>query len=880
MSRDGVRSVLRAVVDAGAVGAALVFLASYFPASVMFSRTTTNGGDMGTHYYPAFFLRHVLLPHGSVIGWCPGNYCGYPLFQFYFPLPFVLAAGMSLLVPFQIAFKLATQVGTFLLPICSYFSLRLAGVPFPGPALGALTPLCFLFMEANSMWGGNIPSTLAGEFALVLGLSLTILFVGSIQRAMKTGRGTLWNGILVALIGLSHGYTLIWAGPVSLLELVSTRNWLRRVGTLIAVYGLAILLMGFFFLELVGYGPWTTAYNHSWPIQSWREVLPPILWPAAGVSAVTSLVVAVVALVRREAFPRPLGMLWGAMGLAVVFWATAHSFHVVDIRFWPFVQLGLCLTAAAALGYVFAWLPMPEVWPLVGALVILPYVQSRVTFIPAWITWNYAGFERKATWPVFEKLNQHLLGDFRSPRVVYEHSADNESLGTVRAFENLPLFSGRNTLEGLYMQSSPTAPFVFFIQSEISKDVSCPFPDYGCSRLDLDRGIGHLRMFNVSHFVLRSPIVKAAAAKHPGLAFEASFGPFDVYRLRENADRYAIPLALAPVAVRTATWKEVAYRWFKRAGPDDPTPVFVKDIDASERAQFAAVVDDVKDELPRKALDPPPALEEQMDAPDHITVTGARPGHPILIRISYHPRWRAVTGEKIWLAGPSFMLVFPKSDRVELVFDGGAWVTAGHLFTTVGLIVLALAFLPVGARLGERARTLVPEPVMALVRSTEAWDLRRRRTVLAGGVATAMALFAMLAIVKRVPNNEAVYRTGQRLYDANRLEESVPFFREAQHLAPLSATAIHATYYEAIVYFRREKWQDAITTFTRLMANFPEAPNFPEALYHVGLCRLHLGNLDGAREAWQEVQARFPSTPWGKYAGDRLAEVKQAATGG
>src|SRR5207247_5047138 len=118
----------------------------------------------------------------------------------------------------------------------------------------------------------------------------------------------------------------------------------------------------------------------------------------------------------------------------------------------------------------------------------------------------------------------------------------------------------------------------------------------------------------------------------------------------------------------------------------------VKDIDPSERGQFAAVVEDVREELPRKPLEPPPALEEQMDAPDHITVTGTRPGHPILIRISYHPRWRAVTGEKVWLAGPSFMLVFPKGDRVELVFGGGAWVTAGHLFTIVGLIVLAIPF--------------------------------------------------------------------------------------------------------------------------------------------------------------------------------------------
>ena len=53
---------------------------------------------------------------------------------------------------------------------------------------------------------------------------------------------------------------------------------------------------------------------------------------------------------------------------------------------------------------------------------------------------------------------------------------------------------------------------------------------------------------------------------------------------------------------------------------------------------------------------------------DRITITGTKPGYPILVRISYHPRWQALTGEKVWIAGPTFMLVFPKGDRVELVF--------------------------------------------------------------------------------------------------------------------------------------------------------------------------------------------------------------------
>ncbi|HYR96969.1 MAG TPA: 6-pyruvoyl-tetrahydropterin synthase-related protein, partial [Candidatus Binatus sp.] len=727
--------MLRAVLDVATVGAALGFVASYFPGSVMLAPTTTNGGDMGTHYYPAYYLRHVLLPRGQVIGWCPGNYAGYPLFQFYFPLPFMVMAGLSTVIPFQVAFKVVTQLGTVLLPLCAYLGLRLGGIPFPGPALAALGTLPFLFMEANSMWGANIPSTLAGEFAFGLGVSLSVLFLGALRRAVATGRGRAWCGALVALVGLSHGYTLLWVGFTSLFELVSTRGWWRRVGTLTAVHGLGILLMGFFLLELIGYGPWTTAYNHSWPVTGWREVLPPILWPGAIVAVVATLVLLVVSLLQRTVPPRFVGTLWAAIGIAVFFWFTGHSFHVVDIRFVPFAQLGLGLVGAAALGTLVARLPVPEIWPVVGALAILPFVQSRVTFIPSWVTWNYSGFERKVTWKVFHDVNEHIRGDFRAPRVVYEHSAENESLGTVRAFENLPLFSGRSTLEGLYMQSSPSSPFVFFIQSEVSKDQSCPFPDYGCARVDLARGVEHMRMFNVSHYIVRSPQMKGEAAKHPGLVREAAMGPFEIYRLRDNADRYAVPLAVAPVLVQTPRWKEDAYRWFKRATPDAPTPVFVDRVTDEERQLFGTPVDDVRD-LPRRPLDdPPPSLEERMDAPDRITVTGCRPGHPVLIRISYHPRWRVLTGEKVWLAGPSFMLVVPKGERIDLLFDGGGWVTLAHAFTAVGLVLFVAALFPAarraGARLAAAASELVPGSVRALGAD---WNVARRRSVLAGGV--------------------------------------------------------------------------------------------------------------------------------------------------
>jgi uncharacterized membrane protein len=162
------------------------FLFTYFDPKLLFLKTIVTGGDTASHYYTAQYLREELLPKGKIIGWLPGNYAGFPLFQFYFPLPFVIAVILSLFVSLEIAFKITTVLGIFLLPISAYFSFKLMKFSFPIPIFGALVTLPFLFMEANSMWGGNILSTLAGEFSYSLGFSLSILFIGSMYNGIKS----------------------------------------------------------------------------------------------------------------------------------------------------------------------------------------------------------------------------------------------------------------------------------------------------------------------------------------------------------------------------------------------------------------------------------------------------------------------------------------------------------------------------------------------------------------------------------------------------------------------------------------------------------------------------------------------------------------------
>ena len=151
--------------------------------------------------------------------------------------------------------------------------------------------------------------------------------------------------------------------------------------------------------------------------------------------------------------------------------------------------------------------------------------------------------------------------------------------------------------------------------------------------------------------------------------------------------------------------------------------------------------------------------------------------------------------------------------------------------------------------------------------------MRTRRRVLAIALILAAALFALVAVAARTSDADSTYRKGQRIYDAGRLRDALPYFREAQRLAPLSNTAVHSTYYESIILYREKDWAEAEKAFQRLIDNFPEAAAAAESLYHIGLCRGGRGDAKGAVQAWQDTQRIYPGTQWAGYAGERLAEV-------
>lgn len=115
-----------------------VYLLAYLRPDLLLTPTIATGGDTASHYLAAQLLAENLLPQGRILGWMQGNLAGYPIFQLYFPLPFLLMAGLRPLVGLPVAFKLVTTLGVFLTPVCAYLAFRFFRFRRPAPALAAV----------------------------------------------------------------------------------------------------------------------------------------------------------------------------------------------------------------------------------------------------------------------------------------------------------------------------------------------------------------------------------------------------------------------------------------------------------------------------------------------------------------------------------------------------------------------------------------------------------------------------------------------------------------------------------------------------------------------------------------------------------------------
>ena len=185
MARTDLRGAL---LDGLFVLAAGALVANTLGVTFLNSPNWPTGGDSASHLLYAWLYADSLLQSGKVLPWLPEVFGGLPFLSYYFPLPFIVIALLSKLIGVASAFKWGAFLAAMLLPGAVFVaSRRWLGMSWPAALFGGVGALAFLLHEQNSIWGGNLLSTLAGEFAYSYGLCLAVLTMIAWLRAVHIG---------------------------------------------------------------------------------------------------------------------------------------------------------------------------------------------------------------------------------------------------------------------------------------------------------------------------------------------------------------------------------------------------------------------------------------------------------------------------------------------------------------------------------------------------------------------------------------------------------------------------------------------------------------------------------------------------------------------
>ena len=335
------RPAAPSLVTLCAVGAVIAVVVWAMDPALLLSNTMDAGGDTGAHVALAMYMKTSLLPHLQLTGWDPGAYDGFPLNTFYFPLPDGLAAFGGYIIPFNIAFKLMTILGSVTLPVAAWAFGRLAGLERPRPAVLALATLPFLFDQTFTIYGGNLFSTLAGEYAYSLGLSFALVFLGVAIRGMRTGRMRVPGALLLAACLLCHIVTGMFALVGALVVLLLAGPTRRRLWWMVSTVGTAMLLVSWW---LVPFGA-EQAYSTSmgWVnVHTFAALLAPTADRAALGFAAAGLLFA---LLRRDRTGLTLCILGVLSAIAV--WKDPQG-QLYNTRFLPLWWICVYMMAGSA----------------------------------------------------------------------------------------------------------------------------------------------------------------------------------------------------------------------------------------------------------------------------------------------------------------------------------------------------------------------------------------------------------------------------------------------------------------------------------------------------------------------------------------------------
>ena len=806
--RERLRGLWTPQLGLEALGVGLVMLVTLWELhpSLVFSSTLLTGGDTGSHLALPAYLR----TQGNLFNltpWYPGWFAGMPAYTYYFVMADYFATLSSYVIGFAHAFKLASIMGSMLLPVTAYCMGRLFKAPRPVPVALALSTLPFLFDASFTIDGGNLFSTMAGEYAYSLALALALLTIGLFARGLRTGRGYWWAALALSATLAAHVlpwfYALAAVGVMVVFELLLRRghgdpkdrdvvgDLARPVRFAVGAGLLSFGLSAWWLLSFLTTQRFTNSMGYSNDnVSNLHSIFTTLGWfTSTGGAAgdrwviVLAVVAFVVAFVVRDRLGMILATLIAVSFVAFVFDPQSAIWNERLVPCW-FISTHLAVgwlfgyalsrwVGAAAHGrrglflflgdgriaYTFTPLDEPatgtakdeslDIQPdssfetedevaaetrgladwkatlagesagertarrtkratvsviVLGLASVVPGLMPPVASalgltttgnqVSSWAAWNYSGYQSKPAWPEYRDLMttmSHVARHYGCGRAMWEYNSAQNRFGTPMALMLMPYWTNNcvDSMEGLFFESSATTPYHFLNAAEVSPGASNPQVGLAYGKLDVTMGVEHLQMLGVKYFVAFSPSVIKEANADSSLKYVASTRAWPspgvtwrVYRILNSP--MVQPLTMLPnviagigsrqawLAANTSWWLDPS-KWATlgaESGPANwPRATSVSNMHYVA-VNLTATVSRVRVGTQSLSF--------------HVDHTGV----PMLVKISYFPRWHASGATGPFRVSPNLMVVIPTSHDVTLVYGSTPALLIGNVISDVAVIAM------------------------------------------------------------------------------------------------------------------------------------------------------------------------------------------------